>query len=271
MSEIDFTPFTMPIVLISSLVLAGIVWTAWKVTRENTSPVSTMESAGIWIYEKMNNSRLLIGAIATAVLMAVSMRMNYIQGQWTASDPESMMLLPFGYASLDAALIFFIAMLTLGIDSKWIRWPTMAWSAFLLCLSLWAAFSFTMAVDERGTEEASDKRMSGLEENLVIAKEKVSTWNDKLKKTTWLSSSHGAKVDKAEEKRDEIQDEINALNVSSTPAVLAVFDVAKKFTGIAADKIRAIVRFLWSNALVITPLLMVAVFTSEMKKLLKKK
>lgn len=265
MSEIDFTPFTMPIVLISSLVIASIVW---KATRKSTASGSTMENAGIWIYQKINNSRILIGVIALIILTAISMRLNYIQGLWTASDPESQMLLPAGYATLDASLIFFLAMLVIGIHSRFIRCVTVVWCIVLMSLSLWSSFSFTIAVDERGNENAIKDRIEQLEDNLVTEKETVVTWQDKLNKTSWLSSSHGAKLNNAESKRDATQAEINSLNISNTPAALAVFDkVEEMFPSLVeSETLRLIIRFIWSNAIVITPLLMVLVLASEMKR-----
>jgi hypothetical protein len=265
MSEIDFTLYTMPIVLISALALATIIW---KAKKKSAAVGSTMENAGIWIYEKINNSRILIGVLALIILTAISMRLNYIQGLWTANDPESEMLLPAGYATLDASLIFFLAMLVIGIHSKLLRGLTVVWCIVLMSLSLWSSFSFTVAVDERGTESAISDRIEQLKDNLVTEKKTVETWQDKLDKTSWLSSSHGAKLSNAQLKRDATQSEINSLNISNTPAALAVFDKVENMIGggIASETLRLIVRFIWSNAIVITPLLMVLVLASEMKR-----
>jgi len=227
-----------------------------------------MESAGVWMYEKINNSRLIIGVCAMVLLTAISMRLNYVQGSWTANDPESQMLLPAGYATLDASLIFFLAMLVIGISSKMIRFMTIIWCVVLVSLSLWSSFSFTVAVDERGTERATKERIEQLKDNLVTEKETVGTWQDKLSKTSWLSSKHGASLNNAELKRDATQAEINSLNISNTPAALAVFDkVEEMIPGVvSSETLRLIIRFIWSNAIVITPLLMVLVLTSEMKR-----
>jgi len=180
----------------------------------STATLSKMESAGVWMYEKINNSRLIIGVCAMVLLTAISMRLNYVQGSWTANDPESQMLLPAGYATLDASLIFFLAMLVIGISSKVIRFMTIIWCVVLVSLSLWSSFSFTVAVDERGSENAIKDRIEQLKDNLVTEKKTVGTWQDKLSKTSWLSSKHGASLNNAESKRDATQNEINSLNIS---------------------------------------------------------
>ena len=229
--------------------------------------LSKMENAGIWIYEKINNSRLLIGIIAMVILTAISMRLNYVQGKWTANDPESMLLLPAGYASLDASLLFILAMIVVGIHYKPLQIAAIVWAVVLACLSLWASFSFTIAVDERGTVEAISDRITQLEGNLKTGDERVEKWEKKSKETTLFSTRYDERLLVAIDLRDETQNELNSLKVSATPAALAAFKKVEVITGgaITEENARIFIRFIWSNAMVITPLLIVLIFTSEMK------
>lgn len=236
--------------------------------RNSTQQLSKMESAGIWIYEKINNSRLMIGMLAMIILTAISMRLNYVQGKWTANDPESRMLLPTGYASLDASLLFLLAMIVIGIHSKPINCAAIFLATVLASLSLWSSFSFTIAVDERPAYVATTERIAHLNENLIVANNKVGKWEGKSLETNSFNVKYDEKLDEAIAARNAIQKEIDNEKSSNHTAALAAFKKVESFTGgfIVADSARVFIRFIWSMAIVITPLLIVLIFTSEMKR-----
>ena len=65
----------------------------------------------------------------------------------TSVDETSKSLLPYGYALLDLCCLFlagYVGIKSRSVTRKLIAW---IWFAFLLSLSLWAAASFTLAID----------------------------------------------------------------------------------------------------------------------------
>lgn len=235
-----------------------------------TQVPSRAESWAIAIYEQINNSRLLLGLIVMAALTAISITFNYIIGSWTASDPSSAALLPKGYALLDIALIFLCTMLAVGITSVFLRLFTAIWVVFLLALSLWACASFIVAVDSRGNSTATDQKIEQLKSNITEAEKRVASWQAKLDNTKSHHTHFDGKLKEAEANRDAYQNELAELERENPPPALMIFKRFEHLVPMTEDTFRFLVRITWGAALIITPLLCMAIIASEVKQMMAK-
>ena len=108
---------------------------------------SNPERLAQWLHQNSINWRPLLGFALVALLGYISLRFNYELGKLSAVDETSKSLLPYGYALLDLCCLFlagYVGIRSRSFIRKCIAW---VWFAFLLSLSLWAAASFTLAID----------------------------------------------------------------------------------------------------------------------------
>ncbi len=234
--------------------------------------LSKNEQIAINFYEKIHNARLLIGLVVILALTAISIRFNYIIGEWTSSDPDSNFLLPKGYALLDIALFFLCLMLAVGISNTFLKYASIVWVIVLLSLSLWASTSFNIAVDARSENTGNDLKIEQLKNNIEEQNDHIKDWKAKFKNTSHLHSLFDGKIQIAQEKRDAYQQELATLQRDNPPPALVIFDRFEHVIPGTIDKyeFQLFVRMSWSFVLVITPLLCMMVVASEIKHMLDK-
>lgn len=108
---------------------------------------SKPEKIARWLFKSAANWRLMLALLLVFGLTAISITFNVLLGTLSGSDDLSEIILPAGYALLDLSALFlsgYIGLKAVSLFKKILAW---VWFGFLLCLSLWAAASFTLAID----------------------------------------------------------------------------------------------------------------------------
>lgn len=216
------------------------------------------EQVAVWLYDHLSSYRGLLGLLVIAGLTIVSIAFNYQLGKITASDPLSKQLLPLGFALLDGGCLFLAGYV--GIKSRSLFLKTIAWGwfLFLLSLSLWACASFTVAVDAQINKSSTDQLIDAKHQDLEAAQKQIKIWQNKLANTSLYNRAYQRELDQITLRRDGLLSEISALRRDNPPPSLAIYYKINPLLPwqLSPEQLASIVRFVWSAALVVTPLLL---------------
>jgi len=117
-------------------------------TLGNAMPAKSIpERIALFLFKFVSNWRLLLAFVLILSLTAISTTFNVLLGTISGADDISKMILPAGYALLDLSALFLSGYISMKAFSIWRKLFAWLWFGFLLCLSLWAAASFTLAID----------------------------------------------------------------------------------------------------------------------------
>lgn len=221
------------------------------------------------IFYHLSSWRSLIGLVTIAVLTAISITFNYQLGLLMGSDSITRQLFPVGFAVLDLGALFlaaYIQMKSRSVVRKTIAW---VWFFYLLCLSVWAAMSFTLASDARlsqsGYEMMKDAKIRALEQ----AEDQVELAQDNYAKTVRFKKLRMAELREAQSIRDDLIKEVQRLNNATPHVSMAIYyrtsALLHNHWGIDIDPkdLSSVVRMLWALALTLSPFILTTLVAFE--------
>ena len=137
----------------------------------------------LWLFEKSGNWRTLLAFILVALLTIISITFNVSLGQLSGVDTTSKILLPTGYALLDLSALFLSGYIGVNSSSLWRKVPAWLWFGFLICLSLWAAASFTVAIDTKALNKDLEHSIAQKRLELAALNSDVELWRSNVANT----------------------------------------------------------------------------------------
>jgi len=227
------------------------------------SPPSKPEQLGQWLFDQSRKWRTVLAFVLVGSLSCISICFNVELGKLSAVDSTSQQLLPAGYALLDLAVLFlsgFVGLKTRSILRKFIAW---VWFAFLLCLSLWAAASFTLSVDTRLEHAETYHAIEAKQSELETQSKTVALWQKNLAETTLFKTRYTDLLNSEQEKLRQIQSEMEALESRLPPATMAIYEIIGPRLDLAPETLSTFVRLLWAAALTLSPIVLVLLIAAE--------
>jgi len=224
---------------------------------------SKPEQLGQWLFEQSRQWRTVLAFVLVGSLSFISICFNVELGKLSAVDSTSQHLLPAGYALLDLAALFlsgFVGLKTRSLLRKTIAW---VWFAFLLCLSLWAAASFTLSVDARLEHAETYHAIEAKQSELETQSKTVALWQKNLAETTLYKTRYTGLLNKEQEKLRQIQSELEVLESRLAPASMAIYEIIAPRYGLTPETLSTIVRLLWAAALTLSPIVLVLLIAAE--------
>lgn len=234
------------------------------------APASKIENShwarrlGSWLFEQSGHFWLILAFLVIAGLMGISLAFNYSLGEAQGADPTSTLLLPRGYAGLDIASIVLLSAVATFSGRALRKAAAIIWATFLVSLSLWAAFSFTLMTDEikrrdsLNVDEVIQEKKTAIEQ----AQSDIDYWAAKKSKTIRYKQMYQDRQNAAAQVKDELLNELQGLRADSYPPALTInYRVAALLEdsrlAVDAGSIATTVRLLFSAALTLTPIILV--------------
>ena len=232
-------------------------------TRSRANHNSIPQKLGKWLFHQASNWRTVLGFCLVAALTFISVRFNVELGKLSAVDETSKQLLPMGYGLLDGAALFlsgYVGLKTRSPIRKLIAW---VWFGFLLSLSLWAAASFTLSVDERAEHAETYNAIESKRTELETQSKNVELWQTNLSETTLYKTRYTGLLNNEQEKYRKIQSELEALESTLPPAAMAIYRKVAPELNMPPELLAMIVRLLWAAAITLTPIIMALLLAVE--------
>ncbi len=235
-------------------------------TAHNTLSLapSKPEKLAQWLFTTSGNYRQILGFLLIAALTYISIRFNYELGKLSAVDETSKQLLPAGYALLDLCCLFlsgFVGVKSKSPVRKLIAW---CWFCFLLCLSLWAAASFTLSVDHRLANRDLEHAIEQKREEVDSLNNEVTIWRENVANAVNFKTKHQNTLNTVQEKQRIAASELHNLEISLIPPTMAIYHKAAPYTPLDSDTLSLVVRLLWAGAMTLSPLVIVLLVVAEL-------
>ena len=226
-----------------------------------------------WLFENAGQFRNLLAFALITALTLISIKFNIELGRLAAVDEVSRNLLPAGYALLDLSALFlsgYIGVKSRSTSRKVIAW---SWFIFLLCLSLWAAASFTLSVDARA---ASSDTLHAIEQkNLEVESlnAEVSIWRTNVAEAVAFKTKHQNTLNQVQAKQLLAADELHTLESNLPNSTMAIYELIAPLFGLKPESLNTIIRLLWAGALTLSPIIIMLLISTEFasSKTLKKR
>lgn len=217
---------------------------------------SNPERLAHWLHQNSINWRPLLGFALVALLGYISLRFNYELGKLSAVDETSKSLLPYGYALLDLCCLFlagYVGIRSRSLIRKCIAW---VWFAFLLSLSLWAAASFTLAIDAQ--QESRDLTHAIEQKKIEVESlnQEVEIWRQNVAEAIKFKTKHQNTLREVQARQTAASDELHALESELIPPTMAIYAKAAPLLGLSIDTLNLVIRLCWSAAVTLSPLIL---------------
>ena len=224
---------------------------------------SKPERLAQWLFENAGQFRNLLAFALITALTLISIKFNIELGKLAAVDEVSRSLLPAGYSLLDLSALFlsgYIDVKGRSTSRKIIAW---AWFIFLLCLSLWAAASFTLSVDARA---ASNDTLHAIEQkNLEVESlnAEVSIWRTNVAEAVAFKTKHQNTLNQVQAKQLLAADGLHTLESNLPNPTMAIYELIAPLFGLKPESLNTIIRLLWAGALTLSPLVIMLLISTE--------
>ena len=235
-------------------------------TNDTLSRVqSKPEKMAQWLFSTSANWRHFLGFLLIVALTIISIRFNYELGKLSAVDETSKELLPAGYALLDLCCLFlsgFVGIKSRSLTRKLIAW---GWFSFLLCLSLWAAASFTLSVDHRLANKDLEHAISQKSIEVESLNAEVDIWRQNVAEAVQFKTKHQNTLKEVQSRQAVASDELHSLESSLVAPTMAIYHKASPYTPLDTDTLSLMVRLLWAGAMTLSPLVIVLLVCAELQ------
>ena len=218
-----------------------------------------------WLFETFGSFRHLMAFLIILALTYISIRFNYELGKLNSVDEISRELLPKGYALLDMAGLFLSGYIGIKTSSKLRRIIAWGWFSVLLCLSLWAAASFTLSVDSRLENSELTTQIESKKSEIKTQQGVVATWQKKFEGTTRYTQAYGQKLKEQQGTLAGLKAELATLEGMNTAPALAIYDRVAPHLGIKTESLVTIVKLIWSAAMTLSPLILMLLVAAEIR------
>ena len=226
--------------------------------------ISKPEKLAQWLFNNAGQFRNLLAFLLITALTIISIKFNIELGKLSAVDETSKDLLPAGYALLDLSALFLSGYVGLKSRSTARKITAWCWFIFLLCLSLWAAASFTLSIDARANSADISHAVSqkSLELNNLNAEVKI--WRDNVAQAVRFKSKHQTTLDTVQAKQLLAANQLHMLEASLPPPTMAIYEITAPVVGISAEALHTLVRLLWAGALTLSPIVIMLLVGAEL-------
>lgn len=225
---------------------------------------SKPEKIARWLFAMSGNYKYILGFLLITALTVISIRFNYELGKLSAVDETSKELLPAGYALLDLCALFlsgYVAVKSQSFIRKCIAW---GWFCVLLALSLWAAATFTISIDNRLQSKDLMHAIEQKKTEVDGLNDEVKTWRENVKNAVKFKTKHQKTLDGIQARQKIASDELRALEKILVAPTMAIYDKAAPYTPLDADTLSLVVRLIWSGAMTLSPLVIVLLIVAEL-------
>jgi len=221
-------------------------------TPQKTKP----EKLADWLFRTSASCRPLLGFALIAAIGFISLRFNYELGKLSAVDDVSKQLLPFGYALLDVCALFLSGLIGLKSRSPWRKACAWGWFLFLVCLSLWAAASFTLSIDSRLANRDLTHAIEQQQNVVHALNTNVKTWQKNVSEAVAFKTKHQNTLNGIQAQQIAASDKLHDLESQLVAPAMAIYDKTAPLVGVSADTLNLVVRLLWAAALTLSPLVL---------------
>lgn len=234
--------------------------------EDQLSPTSKPEAVTTWLLTNIGGFKNLLGLLVVASLTIISICFNIELGRLLAVDKVSGTLLPIGYASLDLAALFLSGYVAVKSRKPILKAMAWLWFLLLVSLSLFAAASYSVSVDARLSQSGTLALTASHKEAIAQLEEQGRYWTAKLQSAPSYRSATQAKLNAIQAQKDEHLASLSKAEANVRPAPLAIFYRMPLPKGMNPEEAAAIMRLVWSFAMIVTPLLLVLLIVGSNEK-----
>ena len=224
---------------------------------------SKPELAAQWLFISAGQFRNLLAFALITALTVISITFNIELGKLAAVDEVSSRLLPSGYALLDLGTLFLSSYVGIKNNSTGFKILGRGWFIFLLCLSLWAAASFTLSVDARA---ASSDILHAIEQKTIEVESlnaDVKTWQANVAEAVNFKTKHQNTLNQVQAKQLQAADELHTLESNLPNPTMAIYQLIAPVFGVQPTVLNTLVRLLWAAALTLSPIVIMLLIGTE--------
>lgn len=224
---------------------------------------SKPEKIARWLFKNAANWRLMLALLLVMGLTVISVTFNILLGTLSGSDKIGGLILPAGYALLDLSALFlsgYIGLKAVSLFKKALAW---LWFSFLLCLSLWAAASFTLAIDSQTHNEALERSIDQKKTELYAINSDIDIWRNNVANTERFRTRYQQKLEDIQHTQLLTSNELDTLESRLPEPTMAIYDMVAPLLGITPKTLQTLVRLLWAGALTLSPLIIMLLISSE--------
>lgn len=225
---------------------------------------SKPELAALWLFEKAGNWRTLLAFVLIASLTVISITFNVSLGRLSGVDSISKILLPTGYALLDLSALFLSGYIGVNSCSMWRKLAAWLWFGFLLSLSLWAAASFTLAVDAKAHSKDLEHSIDQKRTELIALNGDVDLWRANVANTVNHRSRYQQTLEHIQSRQLMVSDELHALEQNLPKPTMAIYNMIAPLLSLTPETLNTIVRLLWAGALTLSPLVIMVLVSGDL-------
>jgi len=226
--------------------------------------ISKPEKLAQWLFNNAGQFRNLLAFLLITALTVISIKFNIELGRLSAVDEASKNILPAGYALLDLSALFLSGYVGLKSRSTGRKITAWCWFIFLLCLSLWAAASFTLSIDARASSANTTHAIDQKRLELDNLNAEVKIWRDNVANAVRFKSKHQETLNQVQVKQRKAADELHALESGLPHPAMAIYEISAPVVGITAEALHTLVRLLWTGALTLSPIIIMLLVGAEL-------
>ena len=223
---------------------------------------------GKWLFAQASHFWIILAFVTIGLLLFTSITFNFLLGVEQGADASSHFLLPRAYAGLDVAATVCFCILGYASGHRLRKMLAFGWALFLIVLSLWAAFSYTLMTDEikRRDSQGTQAVIAQAEADIASWQRQIATWEDKLAHTQKYHSLFQQRIDEVATRKAGAEARLHMLQQANYPPPLTInYKVSALLSGVVSpewvspEKIGTLVRLLFSAAITLTPTLLMVV------------
>ena len=225
---------------------------------------SKPERLALFLFKHAANWRLMLAFLLVVSLTAISVTFNVLLGEMSGIEGTlSKYIFPTGYALLDLSALFlcgYVGLKAIG----WFKW-LLAWSwfGFLLCLSLWAAATFTLAIDSQRHSASTEHSIDQKRSELYSINSDVDLWRSNVANTERFRTRYQDKLEDIQHRQLMASDELAAMEANLPQPTMAIYNMVAPYFGFTPESLQTIVRLLWAAALTLSPLVIMLLINNE--------
>ena len=225
---------------------------------------SKPERVATWLFEKAGNWRTLLAFVLIALLTLISITFNISLGQLSAVDTTSKLLLPTGYALLDLSALFLSGYIGVNSSSLWRKVPAWLWFGFLMFLSLWAAASFTVAIDTKTLNNDLERSIAQKRVELDALNSDVELWRANVANTVNHRTRYQEKLEDIQSRQLKVSNDLHEMEGKLPKPTMAIYEITAPLLNLTPNTLNTIVRLLWASALTLSPLVIMILVAGEL-------
>lgn len=228
-----------------------------------SSTQSKPEKIAQWLFNNTGQCRNLFAFLLITALTVISIKFNIELGRLSAVDETSRQLLPTGYALLDLSALFlsgYVGLKTRSISRKVVAW---GWFMFLLCLSLWAAASFTLSIDARANNRDLEHAIEQQRLEVTNLNNEALIWQTNVAEAINFKSKHQATLEGVQLKQRNAADTLHSLESELPNPTMAIYNLIAPRYSLEPETLNTVVRLLWAGALTLSPIVIMLLMGAD--------